>query len=106
VNLAEKLVMRPIGTRHGSVDVDRFVAISGCSGGGKSTLLVELGRRGYSIVESLAVESLRMSPSLAAAGQLIDKGSGLGQLRFIVRGGGGVPTVSHCCKGHLDLLDG
>jgi predicted ATPase len=31
--------------------VDRFVAISGCSGGGKSTLLVELGRRGYSIVE-------------------------------------------------------
>jgi predicted ATPase len=32
-------------------DVDRFVVISGCSGGGKSTLLAELGRRGYAIVE-------------------------------------------------------
>jgi predicted ATPase len=30
--------------------VDRFVVISGCSGGGKSTLLAELGRRGYAIV--------------------------------------------------------
>jgi len=30
---------------------DRFVIISGCSGGGKSTLVTELARRGYSIVE-------------------------------------------------------
>ena len=30
---------------------DRFVVLSGCSGGGKSTLLAELGRRGYSVVE-------------------------------------------------------
>jgi len=29
----------------------RFVAISGCSGGGKSTLLAELARRGYAVVE-------------------------------------------------------
>ncbi|WP_201861946.1 AAA family ATPase [Microvirga soli] len=29
----------------------RFVVISGCSGGGKSTLLAELGRRGHPIVE-------------------------------------------------------
>jgi predicted ATPase len=29
----------------------RFVLISGCSGGGKSTLLAELRRRGYAIVE-------------------------------------------------------
>jgi predicted ATPase len=29
----------------------RFVVISGCSGGGKSTLLIELGRRGYATVE-------------------------------------------------------
>ena len=28
-----------------------FVMISGCSGGGKSTLLLELKRRGYSVVE-------------------------------------------------------
>ncbi len=26
---------------------NRFVVLSGCSGGGKSTLLIELGRRGY-----------------------------------------------------------
>jgi predicted ATPase len=30
--------------------VNRFVVISGCSGGGKSTLLIELGRRGYATV--------------------------------------------------------
>lgn len=31
--------------------MDRFVVISGCSGGGKSTLLLELKRRGYEVVE-------------------------------------------------------
>ncbi|MEG6509962.1 AAA family ATPase [Methyloligella sp. 2.7D] len=31
--------------------MDRFVVISGCSGGGKSTLLAELSRRGYAVVE-------------------------------------------------------
>jgi len=31
--------------------VDRFVVISGCSGGGKSTLLAELASRGYAVVE-------------------------------------------------------
>lgn len=30
---------------------DRFVVLSGCSGGGKSTLLAELGRRGHAVVE-------------------------------------------------------
>jgi predicted ATPase len=30
---------------------DRFVVLSGCSGGGKSTLLEELRRRGYATVE-------------------------------------------------------
>jgi predicted ATPase len=29
----------------------RCVVISGCSGGGKSTLLTELGRRGYTVIE-------------------------------------------------------
>lgn len=31
--------------------MNRFVVISGCSGGGKSTLLAELSRRGHAIVE-------------------------------------------------------
>jgi predicted ATPase len=31
--------------------MNRFVVISGCSGGGKSTLLAELGRRGHTVVE-------------------------------------------------------
>lgn len=31
--------------------MDRFIIISGCSGGGKSTLLEELRRRGYATVE-------------------------------------------------------
>jgi predicted ATPase len=31
--------------------MNRFVAISGCSGGGKSSLIAELGRRGHSTVE-------------------------------------------------------
>lgn len=30
---------------------DRFVVLSGCSGGGKSTLLDELRRRGYAVIE-------------------------------------------------------
>jgi predicted ATPase len=30
---------------------DRFVVLSGCSGGGKSTLLAALSRRGYAVVE-------------------------------------------------------
>ena len=33
------------------MSIDLFVVISGCSGGGKSTLLAELGRRGYITVE-------------------------------------------------------
>lgn len=31
--------------------VERFVVISGCSSGGKSTLIAELGRRGHAVVE-------------------------------------------------------
>jgi predicted ATPase len=31
--------------------MDRFVVISGCSSGGKSTLTAELGRRGYAVIE-------------------------------------------------------
>jgi len=33
------------------ISLDRFVIISGCSGGGKSTLVDELRRRGYAVVE-------------------------------------------------------
>ena len=32
-------------------DESRFVVISGCSGGGKSTLLAELARRGFATIE-------------------------------------------------------
>ena len=32
-------------------DQERFVVISGCSGGGRSTLLSELARRGHAVVE-------------------------------------------------------
>ena len=31
--------------------MERFVVISGCSGGGKSTLLAELARRGHAVVD-------------------------------------------------------
>src|SRR5277367_4056542 len=41
-----------VATRSGcDGSVNRFVVISGCSGGGKSTLLAELGRRGHTVVE-------------------------------------------------------
>lgn len=33
--------------------MNRSVVMSGCSGGGKSALLTELGRRGYPVVEEL-----------------------------------------------------
>ena len=32
-----------------AADTDRFVVITGCSGGGKSTLLAELARRGFAV---------------------------------------------------------
>jgi predicted ATPase len=45
--------------------MDRFVVISGCSGGGKSTLLFELQRRGYAVAEEpgrrIIAEELRSS---------------------------------------------
>jgi predicted ATPase len=34
-----------------SKKIDRFIIISGCSGGGKSTLLDALARRGFSVIE-------------------------------------------------------
>jgi predicted ATPase len=42
---------RPLNPCLGAPAIDRFVVISGCSGGGKSTLLAELGRRGHAVVE-------------------------------------------------------
>jgi predicted ATPase len=36
---------------HWAECMNRFVVISGCSGGGKSTLLAELARRGHAVVE-------------------------------------------------------
>ena len=36
---------------HWSGSVDRFVVISGCSSGGKSILIAELGKRGYAVVD-------------------------------------------------------
>jgi predicted ATPase len=41
----------PLRSKRGSTAAKRFVVISGCSGGGKSTLLIELGRRGHATVE-------------------------------------------------------
>jgi predicted ATPase len=40
----------PLPTQTESFNVERFVVISGCSGGGKSTLLMELARRGHPVV--------------------------------------------------------
>jgi predicted ATPase len=38
-------------SRCGGLTVNRFVVISGCSGGGKSSLLAEVHRRGHTVVE-------------------------------------------------------
>jgi predicted ATPase len=43
----ERYAPRPRGE---SFNVERFVVISGCSGGGKSTLLMELAKRGHAVV--------------------------------------------------------
>jgi predicted ATPase len=42
--------------------MDRFVVISGCSGGGKSTLLAELARRGHAVVEEPGRRIVREEP--------------------------------------------
>ena len=49
--------------------MDRFVVISGCSGGGKSTLLTELGRRGHAVVEEPGRRIVKQA--LAADGQAL-----------------------------------
>jgi predicted ATPase len=49
--------------------VDRFVVISGCSGGGKSTLLAELAKRGYAVVEEPGRRIVR--EELAANGSIL-----------------------------------
>ena len=36
-----------------SQETSSFVILSGCSGGGKTTLLAELHRRGYAVIEEL-----------------------------------------------------
>ncbi|WP_410012764.1 AAA family ATPase [Sodalis sp. C49] len=39
--------------------MNRLIVISGCSGGGKSTLLAELKRRGYTVVEEPGRHGIR-----------------------------------------------
>jgi predicted ATPase len=51
--------------------MDRFIVISGCSGGGKSTLVAELARRGYASVEEPGrriVEDEKRAPELRSPG--------------------------------------
>jgi predicted ATPase len=49
------------------MDHEKFVVISGCSGGGKSTLLAELARRGHAVVEEpgrrIVIEELKTGGS-------------------------------------------
>ena len=52
-----------------NMDSDHFVVISGCSSGGKSTLLAELGRRGHAMVEEPGRRIVRQ--------ELVDGGSAL-----------------------------
>lgn len=49
--------------------MDRFIVISGCSGGGKSTLLDALARRGFAIVEEPGRRIVR--EELARAGDAL-----------------------------------
>ena len=55
--------------RWGGSAINRFVIISGCSSGGKSTLLDELCRRGYAIVEEPGRRIVR--------GEMLCKGTAL-----------------------------
>jgi predicted ATPase len=58
--------------------MNRFVVISGCSGGGKSTLLAELGRRGHTVIGRRIVieEMLRLTPArLKESGSEVRQGS-------------------------------
>ncbi|MEP9350769.1 AAA family ATPase [Xanthobacter sp. KR7-225] len=47
--------------------MERYVVISGCSGGGKSTLIAELARRGFAVVEEpgrrIVAEQIRQGGS-------------------------------------------
>ena len=62
--------------------MDRFVIISGCSGGGKSTLLGELGRRGYPAVEEPGRRIVR--EQLRRAGTVLPWIDGVAFARLLV----------------------
>ena len=66
--------------------MDRFVVITGCSGGGKSTVLAELARRGYATVEEPGRRIVR--EELASGGQALPWiGGGLAFVRRAVEMG-------------------
>lgn len=62
--------------------MNRFVVISGCSGGGKSTLLAELQRRGHAVVEEPGRRVLR--EELRAGGEQLPWGDKVAFLRRIL----------------------
>lgn len=50
---------------YASQETSSFVILSGCSGGGKTTLLAELHRRGYAVIEEPGQRIVREETSLA-----------------------------------------
>ena len=74
--------------------MDRFVVISGCSGGGKSTLLAELGRRGHAFVEEpgrrIVKEELKGAGSARLRSLCPTEDRGGGSRRLRPEGAGGV----------------
>ena len=64
------------------MDINRFVVISGCSSGGKSTLLAELGGRGHATVEEPGRRIVKQE--LASEGSALPWANGAAFARSVI----------------------
>lgn len=71
----------------GLMTASRHVVITGCSGGGKSTLLAELARRGHAVVDAAVQDYARLCrvyPALGYAASDVPRDSVQARADFIL----------------------
>ena len=81
---------------HCSRNVDRFVVISECSSGGKSTLIAELGKRGYAVVDEPGRRIVK--EELASGGSALPWVDGVAFARRAI----GIALADRAAAGSLD----
>jgi predicted ATPase len=81
---------------HWSNSVDRFVVISGCSSGGKTTLIAELGKRGYAVLDEPGWRIVK--EELARSGSALPRVDGVAFARRAIE----IALADRAAAGSLD----